>query len=267
MATLVFFHAHPDDECIATGGTMAMAAADGHRVVLVTATKGELGEPTPGILAEGEELWTRRVSEVEQSARVLGAARGEFLGYRDSGMIDTQGNDDPTSFWQADLEEAAQRLADLLIEEEADVLTIYDEHGNYGHPDHIQVHRVGARAAVIAGTKTVLMATINRDSMIRLITAARDGGMPGSDQMPDPEGMDMGEPEARITHAVDVTSFIGQKREAMRCHKSQIAENSFFLEMPDEVFAGAFGTEWYVALGEGWGSGPDAWSGSIVSAV
>src|SRR3954449_4182714 len=109
MSTLVFFHAHPDDECIATGGTMAKAAADGHRVVLVVATKGEHGEVDDGVLGEGEALWQRRVQETEEAARILGVARVEFLGYVDSGMMGTDTNDLPGSFWGADVDEAAER--------------------------------------------------------------------------------------------------------------------------------------------------------------
>src|SRR5687768_14908243 len=106
MATIVFVHAHPDDEAIATGGTMAKAAAAGHRVVLVTATKGEHGEVPDGFLPDGETLAERRIKETEAAARELGVARGEFLGYCDSGMIGTPENDDPGSFWQANLDEA-----------------------------------------------------------------------------------------------------------------------------------------------------------------
>src|SRR4051794_23845647 len=152
MATLVCFHAHPDDECIATGGVMAKAAKDGHRVVLVVATRGEHGEVDEGVLDVGEELWQRRVQETHAAAEILGAQRVEFLGYVDSGMMGTPENDKPGSFWTADVEEAAERLAMILRDENADVVTIYDEHGGYGHPDHIQVHRVGRRAAEIAGT-------------------------------------------------------------------------------------------------------------------
>src|SRR3954447_10571470 len=101
MATLVTFHAHPDDESIATGGVMAKAADEGHRVVLVVATRGEHGEVAEGFLDDGEQLWQRRVKETEDSARILGASRVEFLGYVDSGMIGTPENDLPTSFWQA----------------------------------------------------------------------------------------------------------------------------------------------------------------------
>src|SRR3954454_12826507 len=159
MATIVSFHAHPDDEAIPTGGTLAKYASQGHRVVLVVATKGELGEVDEGFLKDGEELWQRREAETLASAEVLGIARVEFLGYRDSGMMGETTNDDPASFWQADVEEAASRLAAILRDENAAVLTIYDENGNYGHPDHIQVYRVGLRASELAGTRRVYMAT------------------------------------------------------------------------------------------------------------
>ena len=152
MATLVSFHAHPDDECIACGGVIRKAADAGHRVVLVVATRGEQGEIPEGLLADGEELWQRRVAETQASAGILGVQRVEFLGYHDSGMMGTPANDRPGSFWTTPVEEAAGRLAGLLRAEQADVLTCYDAHGGYGHPDHIQVHRVGIRAAELAGT-------------------------------------------------------------------------------------------------------------------
>src|SRR5688572_16767467 len=167
MATLVCFHAHPDDESIATGGTMAAAAAAGHRVVLVLATKGEHGEVEDGFLDPGETLAERRVKETHASAEILGVAAVEFLGYRDSGMIGTPENDLAGSFWSADVDQAAAQLAEILRRESADVLTVYDDNGNYGHPDHIQVHRVGVRAAELAGTPRVYEATVNRDAMIR----------------------------------------------------------------------------------------------------
>src|SRR5258706_5197447 len=133
MPTLVCFHAHPDDEAIATGGVMAKAAHDGHRVVLVTATGGEHGEVAEGFLDPGESLGDRRLKELAEAASILGASRLEVLGYRDSGMMGTPENDEPGSFWQADVEEAAQKLATILKEEHADVLTIYDTNGVYGH--------------------------------------------------------------------------------------------------------------------------------------
>ena len=108
MATLVCFHAHPDDEALSTGGLIAKASAAGHRVIVVTATNGEQGEPVPGVLAPGEELWERRIGEVAEACAILGA-ESRLLGYRDSGMMDDEANDDPRCFWQADVEEAAER--------------------------------------------------------------------------------------------------------------------------------------------------------------
>ena len=146
MGTLVCFHAHPDDEAIATGGSMARAHADGHRVVLVVATDGAHGE-VPDDLGPGETLADRRRAETDRSAEAIGIDRVAFLGYTDSGMTGWESNQHAGAFLQADIDEAAARLVDVLREESADVLTIYDWHGGYGHPDHIQVHRVGRRAA------------------------------------------------------------------------------------------------------------------------
>jgi LmbE family N-acetylglucosaminyl deacetylase len=261
MATLVCFHAHPDDESIATGGTMALAARDGHRVVLVLGTRGELGEPVPGVLAEGEELWERRVQETHRAAAVLGVERVEFLGYRDSGMMGEPTNDDPACFWQADVEEAAERLAAVLRSVGADVLTIYDDHGGYGHPDHIQVHRVGRRAAELAGVERVFQSTMNRDQMRRNLADAEqfesdladaeEGALTEAvkERRDRVDADEFGSPEALITHALDVSDVLGLKRKAMEAHASQIAPDSFFLAMPDDVFTLAFGTEWFIALG------------------
>lgn len=230
---------------------MAKAAAAGHRVVLVVATRGEHGEPVPGVLDDGEDLWQRRVVETHRSAEVLGAERVEFLGYVDSGMMGEPTNENPACFWQADVDQAAERLAAILRDVEADVLTIYDWHGNYGHPDHIQVHRVGARAAELIELERVFQATINRDRMMAMMDEAVDD-LALEDLEERRAMMDenpMGEPEAAITHAIDVAAYVGHKREAMQAHASQISEDSFFMKMPDEVFAMAFGTEWFVALG------------------
>jgi LmbE family N-acetylglucosaminyl deacetylase len=249
MATLVSFHAHPDDEAIPTGGALAQAADAGHRVVIVFATRGEHGEVDDGFLAEGEELGQRREQECHRAAAVLGAARVEFLGFVDSGMMGTPENEAPGSFWRADVDEAAKRLAAILDEERADVVTVYDENGTYGHPDHIQVHRVGVRAAELAGTRRVYEATANRDAIVRGLTEARAAGM----EMPgdlDPDAMDgFGVGEDQITTAVDVTDYLDRKRAAMAAHASQISETSFFLSVPPEFFARAFGTEWFIRRG------------------
>ena len=251
MATLVFFHAHPDDESILTGGTIAKAASQGHRVVLVVATRGEHGEIAEGSLAEGEQLGVRRVAETFASAEVLGAQRVEFLGYVDSGMMGDPTNDAPYSFWSADVEQAANRLASILREESADVLVTYDHHGNYDHPDHIQVNRVGNRAGEIAGVRT-FEATMNRDRAV--------AGMEAQRAQMEADGLDvsefdveemrtMGMPEADITHEVDVVEFAETKRRSMRAHPSQIPDDSWFLTLPIEVFTTAFGVESFIEVG------------------
>ncbi len=260
MAVLVCFHAHPDDEAIATGGSMARAAADGHRVVLVIATDGAHGE-APDDLAPGESLVDRRRVETDRSAAALGVARVEFLGYTDSGMTGWEQNGHDGAFWGADVGEAGGRLADILREESADVLTIYDWHGGYGHPDHIQVHRVGCRAESMVASDLrglrVLEATMNRDEMRRGVELAMSMGVdefgPDGDdgEQFDPDGpMDdgnpMGTPEAELTLGVDVTAFVGAKRSAIAAHRSQVTDSSFFLQMPPEMFAQAFGREWFI---------------------
>jgi len=245
MANLVFFHAHPDDEAISTGGTMALSSDQGHHVTLVVATRGEMGEPVEGVLDQGELLGDRREAEVHRSAEILGGGRVVNMGYRDSGMVDEPSNDDPTCFWQADLDEAAERLAAILRRVDADILIGYDPHGVYGHPDHVKVHLVGARAAEIAGTDRVLWATANR-TMIQ--KAAEDGAF-GDDDLDSDEQVDRSEfgmPEEELTHAIDVSAALDRKRASLMAHASQINDESFFLAMPDDMFAMAFGTEWMV---------------------
>ncbi|WP_090475360.1 PIG-L family deacetylase [Nakamurella panacisegetis] len=252
MATMVTFHAHPDDESIGCGGVMRKAADEGHRVVLVVATRGEHGEVPDGFLDPDEQLWERRVVETQACADILGAQRLEFLGYVDSGMMGEPTNDLPGSFWTADIEEAAQKLASILREENADVLTIYDDNGGYGHPDHIRVHRVGRRAAEIAGTPRVYQGTMNRDYMIAGMKAFAAQAAEAGIEQPDPADFDnMGKPESEITVRVDVTPWTKVKRAAMRAHASQISEESFFLSMPDEAFDYSFGVEWFIREGQG----------------
>ena len=247
MSTLVCFHAHPDDEAISTGGLMAKAAAAGHRVVLVTATGGELGEPKPGVLADGESLEDRRAIELAESCKVLGADPPRLLGYRDSGMIDEPSNNDPSCFWQADVTEAAQKLAAILVEVDAAVLTVYDPNGLYGHPDHIQVHRVGLAAAELVGPSLkVYESTVNRERAIEGMTRMAEEGQ----DVPNPEEMqDFGVSEKDLAYFIDVTEFIDKKRSSLRCHASQVSPDDMFLSVPDEVFAEMFGMEWFAEPG------------------
>ncbi|MBI2776772.1 MAG: PIG-L family deacetylase [Chloroflexi bacterium] len=152
--TLMTVHAHPDDETIGTGGLMAKAVADGHHVVLVTGTRGELGEI---VVAEMDtpdnhrRLGEIRAGELEAAMGELGVTEWENLGYRDSGMMGTAGNRDPRCYWQADLDEAARRLTWFVRRYRPDVMTTYNDFGGYGHPDHIRTHDVAIRAFARAG--------------------------------------------------------------------------------------------------------------------
>jgi LmbE family N-acetylglucosaminyl deacetylase len=260
VGTLVCFHAHPDDEALSTGGSMARAHAEGHRVVLVVATNGEHGE-VPDDLAPDETLVDRRRGETAESAAALGVDRVVWLGYNDSGMTGWEQNAVVESFHQADLDEAAGRLADVLRAEAADVLTVYDWHGNYGHPDHIKVNRVGVRAAEMVASEVpglrVFEATINRDAMVALMAEAAEAGVNAfgdEDETFDPDGpMDDGNPigmaEAELTHEVDVSAYVSAKKKAIASHRSQVTDTGFFLAMSDEMFAAGFGREWFIERG------------------
>ena len=247
MATLVCFHAHPDDEAIATGGTMAAAAAAGHRVVLVLATRGELGEQRPGVVDAGCELGLWRERETWRAAEVLGCRRVVFLGYRDSGMAGTPSTELPDAFCRVDIESAAKRLAAVLKSERADVLTTYDPHGVYGHPDHVAVHKVGARAAELAGTPKVFWATADRDFLRERAQVDEEvAGKVGDEGIEAVTDVEFGLPAREITHRIDVRRFASAKRAAMQAHASQIDPESFFLSLSEESFEETFGWEWFV---------------------
>lgn len=254
--TLVSFHAHPDDEALLVSGTLARAAAEGHRVVVVVATAGEAGLTDDAYSSDGR-LGERRMAELHRSADLLGVSRVECLGYADSGLPPHEVTEDPpgrTCFVRADLDEAAGRLAAILREEDAHVLTTYDAHGGYGHPDHVQVHRVGARAGELAGTPAVLQATVPRDLMLRGVRLATKVHR-------FPPEFDIGtferafSPGREITHRIDVRPFTEAKRASMRAHASQAAGGqgdrtlSAFVRMPRPLFRRVFGREWYVQAG------------------
>ncbi|MFM7125286.1 MAG: PIG-L family deacetylase [Actinomycetota bacterium] len=263
MKTLLCFHAHPDDESIATGGTIARAVREGHRVVLVMATDGRHGE-TPADLDASEALHDRRRGETERSAQVLGVHRLVWLGYHDSGMTGWPQNESPDAFMRADVDEAARRLADVIVAEKADVVTCYDWHGGYGHPDHIQVHRVGHRAVEMAwsegSTVRVLESTMNRTRIVQMMReamATEEDGAPEFDpEGPADDGNPFGSTEDEITMAVDVSAYVDLKRASIACHASQVGDSSMFLNMPPEMFATAFGTEWFIEPGRPGGASP-----------
>ena len=248
MSTFAFLHAHPDDESILTGGTIARLADHGHRVIVVYATNGEHGE-VPADLAEGETVADRRRAEAARSAEILGAQRVAWLGYADSGMTGWAQNSADGAFATAPVDEAAARLALILGEESADVLVAYDWHGNYGHPDHIAVHRVGHRAAELAGTPRLLEATVNRDWIARMSGRMKELNPDGEEfdiDAPADDGNPMGEPESAIAWMVDVGAYAARKRASIAAHASQVSDASFFLQMGEDDFARAFGHEWYI---------------------
>lgn len=251
MATIVFLHAHPDDEASSTAGTMTRASAQGDRVVVVYATNGLHGE-VPEDLREGESIVARRRAEAEASAVVTGTARVEWLGYDDSGMTGWESNQAPGAFCTADLDEAAGRLARILDEEDADVLVGYDWHGNYGHPDHVKVHRVAHRAADLAARRPRLLeSTMNRDAMRAGHEAAVAAGLEeGFDpDSPMDDGQPMGTPEAEIHWRVDVSPDIASKRAALAAHSSQTSDVGMMLQLPPETFLEWFGAEHFIEPG------------------
>jgi LmbE family N-acetylglucosaminyl deacetylase len=251
VATLVSFHAHPDDAELTCGGTILRAKAAGHRVVLVIATRGELGEQAPGSVGDGATLAEVRVAETMAAAKLLGVDRVEFLGYRDSGMAGEPSNADPDAFAAASVDDAAARLARILDDEDADILTVYDDHGTYGHPDHIQVHRVGVRAAELAETPRVYEGTISRDYVQRLMRERADeiADLGVDDQPTEEDVLNLGVSEALITTVVDVREHALRKREALAQHASQVPADSWFLSIPEDAFVTSFGYEWFIRRG------------------
>ena len=251
MATIVFLHAHPDDEASGTSGSMTRLSREGHRVVVVYGTGGEHGTP-PEVLPEGMTLAEHRRGEAEASAAVTGAERIVWLGYHDSGMHGWEQNSLEHSFHAADLDEAAGRLVEVLDEEDADVLVAYDWHGGYGHPDHVKVHRVAHRAADLAAQRPRLLeSTMNRDAMRAGRESALAAGLEeGFDpDAPMDDGQPMGTPEAEIHWRVDVSPDIASKRAALAAHASQTSDVGMMLQLPPEMFLAWFGAEHFIEPG------------------
>lgn len=243
-STCVFLHAHPDDEALLTAGTMARLSAEGHRVVLVFATDGGAGLADPGASVAGD-LGTVRRAEALASARVLGCARVEFLGYADSGLSGVA----PGGFCGVPVESVAGRIAELLNAERARLVTIYDPAGGYGHPDHVHLHRVGALAARLAGTPILLEATVDRTLLYRAARTARACGLRSIDADVLTRSY---VPPAEITHRVSVARYAAAKRASMAAHASQTGGGdsartlAMLLRVPPPLFGWAFGTEWFV---------------------
>jgi len=246
MGTLMLVHAHPDDESISTGGVMMKAKAHGHRVVLATATRGEVGEiHNMDPEATRPRLGEIRTKELKAAGEILGVDRIEFLGYRDSGMVDTADNKDPRSFHQARLDEAAAKLAVLIRDERPDVVVTYAEDGVYGHPDHIKAHHVTNAALELVeregwAPKKLYYTAIPRSMMEEFMKQ-----MPEEAQSQNTNMRIAGTPDELVTTRVDVHDYVDQKRKAFGAHVSQNDPNSWFATMASQIYEMAFGTEYY----------------------
>jgi len=246
MSTLVLVHAHPDDEAISTGGAMMKARADGHRVVLVTATRGEVGE-----IHNMDEKATRphlgevRTKELEKAAGILGVNRWVFLGYRDSGMVGTADNENPESFHQAPLDEAAGRLEAILREERPEVVVTYAEDGTYGHPDHIKAHHVTNAALDLLEKEGWRPRKLYYTVIPRSAMKAFAESLPEEARQDNIGSRIQGTPDELITTKVDVGDYVDRKRAAFGAHVSQNDPNSWFASIAEEIYRLAFGTEYY----------------------
>ena len=257
-------HAHPDDEAISTGGILARYSDEGIRTVLVTCTDGGCGDG-PGGLKPGDAGFDRdavvkaREAELSLSCQVLGITHQENLGYPDSGMMGWATNDAPGSFWTTPLDEAAERLAELMKRYRPDVVVTYDANGFYGHPDHIQAHRITMAAAETTGIPAKLYYTaVPRSRLIEFGRRLREIGLAGE---VDPEeaqasmGTDdfegpreeWGTPDEEVTTFVDVSGVIGRKWDSLKAHASQ-SDNLLFLKMGREMFGEAMGSESFVRV-------------------
>lgn len=251
-ATVVFLHAHPDDEALWTGGTIARLSDAGHRVVLITATDGDAGLASAAFRSEGS-LATHRARELEASAEALGVARLETLGYADSGhLVDaTQRLGQTLPFSKIAPEAAAERVAEICREEQADLLVGYDPRGGYGHKDHVMVHTVARLAQELSQTPRLLEATLPRETVLAWMRRYHRF-------RPLPYDFDWREwesaftPKAEITHISHVGRYATRKRQAMRCHASQATASDgtlrtmdVLLRIPRPAFDLVFAREFY----------------------
>ncbi|MBV8717205.1 MAG: PIG-L family deacetylase [Chloroflexi bacterium] len=258
--TLLAVHAHPDDECISTGGILARYAAEGVRTVLVTCTDGAVGEISDPSLASPENLVEVRSRELDASVRILNISRLVKLGYRDSGMDGTADNNHPASFQQADLEEAIRRVVDVVREEQPQIIVTYDERGGYGHPDHIRAHQVAVAAFNRThdepnGPTKLYYAVIPRSALRAFGERLRAAGIETPFSEIDDSAMTIGVNDDRVTTTVDVSAYVDAKRAALEAHATQMGPDQFFMKLPQELFAEAFGRETFQRMA---GPGPNA---------
>ncbi|TDC85113.1 GlcNAc-PI de-N-acetylase [Nonomuraea deserti] len=244
--TLMVVHAHPDDECLSTGGILARYSDEGVRTVLVTCTNGEQGDDQGGVKPgepghDAARVAGRRLAELRESVSHLGVDHVELLGYRDSGMDGWETNGHPDAFANVPVDVAAAKLGALMEHYRPQVVVTYDETGGggYGHPDHVQTHRVTVAATEATGIPDKLYYTaMPRSSIKRMFEAMRANGIELDFEPSD----DFGTPDERVTTIIDVAGYTERKLKALEAHESQ-GENIFLLRMPEEVQHQAFSHE------------------------
>jgi N-acetyl-1-D-myo-inositol-2-amino-2-deoxy-alpha-D-glucopyranoside deacetylase len=256
---LLLVHAHPDDETINNGSTMALYADLGAQVTLVTCTRGEEGEVLVKELShlaagESDSLGKHRVLELAQAMKALGVSDHRFLGegvieYRDSGMMGTEPNNRPDVFWNADLEAASDHLVRVIDEVKPHVLITYDEFGGYGHPDHIQAHRVAMRASEKSHwniqkiywnvmPKSVIQAGI--DAMKN--TDSNFFGAESADDLP------FAKDDSFVHAMIDGNAYVEKKMDAMRAHATQIEVDGPFFALSNNLGLQVWGHEYYTLV-------------------
>jgi len=251
--TIVAVHAHPDDEALLSAGTLATLAKAGHRVVLVLATQGDVGAVGDDVLTDGEGLGDRRAAEASASARAIGVAQLVFLGFGDSGSdVPADGVWPVGSLCAAPLDDVVDRLAEILAHEQPDLVIADDRNGGYGHPDHVRVHHA-ATAAAARQDVPLVQVTIDRDFLAGGIALAEGMGITVPEGFVPPDVSAWYTAGDEITHAVDVSASLAAKRSSMEAHASQatgapdtVRTLAVFLGLPDDIYALAFGTEWFV---------------------
>ncbi|GAC1443276.1 MAG: mycothiol conjugate amidase Mca [Chloroflexota bacterium] len=246
-------HAHPDDEVFSTGGTIARYSAAGNRVVVVYSTNGEAGEIHHPELDPGEahlRLGEIRRDEALAACRLLGVSDVFFLGFRDSGMKDTEENNHPEAFMNVPFEEAVSKLIDVMRQTKPDVVVTYDEDGGYGHPDHVNTNRVTVAAFERTshetwGPKKLYYAARSREGFRKYAGALSTLGL----QIPwlsgDFDFDSYGHPDAEITAHINITAQAPIKKRALAVHRTQIKSDFFYLNIPDTVFREALATEYF----------------------
>jgi len=263
---LLLVHAHPDDECLSTGGTIARYADEGVRVVLVTCTNGEVGEiaDVPGLGTIDEirgRLGEIRVEELKEACRRLGDVDLRLLGYHDSGMDGTPENDSPDAFVNQDIDEAVRRVADIVRETRPDVLVTYNEFGFYGHPDHIRAHEVALRAVEAAAPShrvpKIYFTAVPKSLLIGGRALAEQFDQSPDDFFSLEEIERVGTDDQAITTWIDVAAYVDRKFRALEAHRTQLGTTGRFLQIPEDVRGQAMGTEHYVLTG-GAGTGAGA---------